>query len=1060
MPPGYTLKPDDLVGPYRLVAPLGAGGAASVFRALGPQGPVALKILHEGRASQDEVKRFRREYATLERLDHPNVVRVYDIGEADGTPWIAMELVEGADLGTVIERWQTDPPADRFTDVERIFRQLCEGLAYIHEQGVIHRDLKPQNVLVGADGRARITDFGVVKDPSAFPTNLTVVGRLIGTVAFMAPEQITGEAVDARADLYALGAILYTMLTFRRPIQADSIAGYLARHLSEAPRPPSDVVPGVPRGLERVCMRLLEKDPGRRYPSARHVLASLSGDGVGEPYALHGRNALVGRIAGRLQTFRKRGAGGVLAVLGPEGSGRSRVLGELAEQARQTGVPVSIGSIEGGVLGDLVPGPSLRPVEAIAAVRAAVVAGPRLLVVDDVDRGDARHVELLAAVVRAVLVDDALPLLIAVGGHHAARLTHPVVSGSASGLAVEELSLEPLDRDALRAMLRDRGLRGGVGAVLARRLHEELGGLPGPTLEQLDALVTAGWIHAAADGSLKSAVAVENLRHDPLPLPDRVRAAEARFLRVLEPPDRACLDALAVLDTPANLALIAPLVGLPESDVHATLAILARAGHVKVEEDGLQELYRIASRRRAQVIYESLPVDRRAALHRRAAETVQRVYRRRLNAVAEVAAHHLLKAGDPAAAYPLLLLGAQRAFRRGELPESRALCHRALEARPAAEAAMTPSEAARLRRQLYQVHGDTLRAAGRIDQAGDAYAQALLAAQTEGDRPAIGKALASLGLANFSAGRAAEAANQIEDALGILERGDPTWPEAAHALALVRFDSGQVAGAARLWEEVCETGAESRNAAAELNGLWGRALVARSERKLDLAVELLERAISRGQEGGAPEAFARVLRQRAEQCVAEGDWAAAMHIADELENLGESGAVPLCAAYVAGIRAAVFAAMGESEAAVRSARVCLEVCQVQATTELGAWAPAVRVLADSGEAAAVALRLAAPGWMPEVPYDTMALRLSLAALANMVSAPDDAVQLALEVTRRAPGPVPAAAARVDIDAAIVLARLRHADQARAVLDRALVRLDERLHRALREEALSRKTALG
>jgi serine/threonine protein kinase len=205
MPPSTSPPlPGDVLGQWALRASLGVGGMAVVYRADGPRGQAAVKVLHQGRVSADEVKRFQREFITLDRLDHPNVVRVYEAGQWNGFPWIAMELVEGTDLGTLLERWEQDPPVDRFARVETLFSQICDALAYVHEHGVIHRDLKPGNVLVGEDGRARLSDFGVVKDPEAFPTSLTMAGRLVGTVAFMAPEQITGESPDARADLYSL----------------------------------------------------------------------------------------------------------------------------------------------------------------------------------------------------------------------------------------------------------------------------------------------------------------------------------------------------------------------------------------------------------------------------------------------------------------------------------------------------------------------------------------------------------------------------------------------------------------------------------------------------------------------------------------------------------------------------------------------------------------------------------------------------------------------------------------------------------------------------------------
>ena len=219
-PPG----PGDVVGSYRIVRFLGAGGMAQVYEAVDSRGnPVAVKVLSPSRLLPEDVKRFTREFQAVSHMSHPNVVQVYETGVHRDVPWIAMEYVDGTDLETEIERWRQQAPQERFELVRRIFRSLCEGLAYVHDQGLVHRDLKPSNILLTADGTPKLSDFGVVKGVGHSGTQLTLAGRLVGTVAFMAPELITDEEVDLRADLYALGAVLYTMCTFRRPIEAQTV---------------------------------------------------------------------------------------------------------------------------------------------------------------------------------------------------------------------------------------------------------------------------------------------------------------------------------------------------------------------------------------------------------------------------------------------------------------------------------------------------------------------------------------------------------------------------------------------------------------------------------------------------------------------------------------------------------------------------------------------------------------------------------------------------------------------------------------------------------------------
>ena len=175
--------PGDRVGPYVLQELLGVGGMATVYKATDDTGGIfAVKILHPGKAQTDELRRFRREFLALRDLRHPGIVQVYQAGAHGDYPWIAMEYVDGSDLGSLVDRWMANPPPNRFPQVERLLRGLCEALSYLHDRGLIHRDLKPSNVLVTQSGEAKLTDFGVVKAPGAFTTQLTVAGKLVGTL--------------------------------------------------------------------------------------------------------------------------------------------------------------------------------------------------------------------------------------------------------------------------------------------------------------------------------------------------------------------------------------------------------------------------------------------------------------------------------------------------------------------------------------------------------------------------------------------------------------------------------------------------------------------------------------------------------------------------------------------------------------------------------------------------------------------------------------------------------------------------------------------------------------
>jgi tetratricopeptide (TPR) repeat protein len=593
--------------------------------------------------------------------------------------------------------------------------------------------------------------------------------------------------------------------------------------------------------------------------------------------------------------------------------------------------------------------------------------------------------------------------------------------------------------------LRDRGLHGALGAALGRRLQEELGGQPGAVLEQVEALLRAGWLARSAEGTIRATRPVDALRTEPLPLPDRVRRVEASFLETLPEAQRQCLEALAVLGAPSSVSLIAPVCGLPEPDLAGPLLALARDGHVTSTEDGLQELHQVTNRRRAQVIYENIEPVRRAHMHRAAAAALQRLHHRRLHSVAEAAAHHLVHGGDPAGAYPLLIQGAQRALRRGDAAAARAFCQRALDARPAAEAALAPMDAARLRRPLYQALGDALRALGRVEQAGDAYAQALLAARTEGDRLAVGKAVVSVGLVAFARGRTAEAAGALEEGLATLERGDPAWPESANALAILRFDAGAREGAERLWREAVELGEAARIPMAELVGTWGLVLLARVAGDRTRVQELADAAVRKRREGQGAGVLVQVLHQRAQVALEEGDAGAVARIGEDIDALGDQNSLPWAGALAASLRAAALEHMGEPVAALRSAREALSLCRLHQVNALSAWAPAVRVLARAGEASEAATSFADTTWAPDPPFDTEALRQALLALCHATRRPDLAQAAARAALARPAG-------RIEVDAATALARTGDREAAARAISRALLHLDDRLHPGLVIEA--------
>src|SRR5215208_249921 len=267
-----AIAPDTLVdGRYRIIRRLGSGGMADVYCAedlqLGRR--VALKLLYRRFAEDEEfVERFRREASSAAGLQHPNVVAVFDRGEFDGTYYIAMEFLEGRSLKQLVRQEGALDP-DRAID---LVIQILKAARFAHRRGIVHRDIKPHNVIVDDEGRAKVTDFGIAR---AGASDMTETGSIMGTAQYLSPEQAQGQPVSPRSDLYSIGVMLYELLTGRVPFEAESPVTIALKHVSEPPIPPAELNPAIPPALEAVVLRALEKDPARRYADADEFAAAL-----------------------------------------------------------------------------------------------------------------------------------------------------------------------------------------------------------------------------------------------------------------------------------------------------------------------------------------------------------------------------------------------------------------------------------------------------------------------------------------------------------------------------------------------------------------------------------------------------------------------------------------------------------------------------------------------------------------------------------------------------------------------------------------------------------------
>lgn len=260
-------------GRYQIVEELGRGSMGVVYRALDPQIDrlVALKALRHDRVTSEAfVQRFLKEAKAIGRLSHPNIVTVYDVGRDHGSIYITMEFLEGTPLNEVIQEKRLT-----LEEIVDLGVQIAEALDYAHQKGIVHRDIKPTNIIITPDGRAKITDFGIarIEDPSA--TQQTQAGEILGTPVYMSSEQVMGRPVDGRSDLYSLGVILYELSTQKRPFRGDSIAAIFRAITQDTPAEPAKTDPSISRELSDLVMKSLSKRPDNRLQTGKAMAEAI-----------------------------------------------------------------------------------------------------------------------------------------------------------------------------------------------------------------------------------------------------------------------------------------------------------------------------------------------------------------------------------------------------------------------------------------------------------------------------------------------------------------------------------------------------------------------------------------------------------------------------------------------------------------------------------------------------------------------------------------------------------------------------------------------------------------
>lgn len=613
------------VGPFRVIRLLAQGGMSVVYEVADQDTgrPLAAKVLTE---RGQGVPRFGREYRALTRLDHPNIVRVYRYGMTEeGQPYLVMELLHGVPAQVRVKSVGRPGEPARSAEAARIALKVAQALEYMHARGIVHRDLKSSNVIVLGDGQVKVLDFGTARLLNN-PEVLTDPGEFVGTFHYASPEQLTGRDVGPRSDLYALGILLYRMLTGRRPFESDHPPTLARMHIEVVPVPPRRVQAGIPEALSALTMKLLAKRPGDRPENAARVVEALRDHvpamlGGVTPFAPSLKT--IGR-APQLRAIHQRldapEPGAMMVFTGPEGSGRSRLAALALEEAQ----------IKGFRTFDIPFGSHPRPLSALAeqlaatfaplddhhAVRAAreLAAGARPADPDVVARmlaaradADPVPVVLGAGHLEDAAAADVECLLQAMDRLHAeAAAVMAFASWGERPLphlweGVEAVAVPPLSASEVAVLVSQWLGVASVSPDLVRRLLVASGGMPAP-LEQL----------------------VRALPHDrgqreaPFSVPATVRDALLVRIESLSRLHRRAAEAVALAEGDLEIVQIAHAIDETEGDTRAALEALV-ADQLLAEQDGRWS-FRVGLA--GSLVRERLRPTRRHVLCRRIAETV------------------------------------------------------------------------------------------------------------------------------------------------------------------------------------------------------------------------------------------------------------------------------------------------------------------------------------------------------------------------------------------------------------------------------------------------------
>jgi tetratricopeptide (TPR) repeat protein/predicted Ser/Thr protein kinase len=706
------------IGKYKVIERLGTGGMGDVFkvRDLDRGRVVALKVVREQQMEEDALARFEREGRTMTQLSHPNIISVLDSGRDGDMRFIVMEFISGVTL----KEHLASSKDHRLSEKEALnfTRQIGQGLGHVHAQGIIHRDIKPSNILIAGDNHVKLTDFGIAKALAL--STLTKTGDIVGTAAYMPPEQALGAGLDARSDLYALGCVLFEMVAGRRPFSGDNGARLIFSHINDTPCLPRRVALEISPALETVIFKLLAKDPDQRYQSADELVAALdqveSQTSPGEiaiqsverrwAQLMIGRDEEMSRLRSRLDAI-LGGKGGLVFLVGEAGIGKSRLAQQLGAYAKARGVRVlgARGYHQGGrvpyqpwidlIRAALKSVPATYLVQSVEdAVHYLVKLLPELVDVLEITPESAsgppgqQRAHLFDAVYRFILrLSQDNPLLLFLDDLQAfdgasvqlldsiAQRVAPerilIVGAYRDGEVEEGTELAKLIVDMNRERSSETIPLNGLDAVqVAEMVRKTFGGQALPELEALVFEKSEGnpfFIEELLSGLLSEELITmggegwEVKELSPAHVPEGIRAILQEQLGRLSEPCRTVLSSAAVIGREFGFRNLEIITEMSEEELADLIdEALQEQIIVEVKVPG-EETYCFDSALLRDVLYDEITPVRRHRRHLKVGRALEQLCAGRMDECVEALAHHFLEGKDISKAMEYAIMAGDKA---------------------------------------------------------------------------------------------------------------------------------------------------------------------------------------------------------------------------------------------------------------------------------------------------------------------------------------------------------------------------------------------------------------